>query len=111
MKKTIADKLDPFTFGDSKAALTLVKILEESKSSKALSKVSRYWNQYTFCARKLSESNLDKEMFIKMIKMLTKEHLSRLETFDFGIENPKVKSFLRNIIETKKKKFINKRYS
>ena len=91
-------EIDPYTYGNSDAAVTLTRIL--NKNSKCIKYVSRTWADYT-----LGMNNLDKmESPIKSYLMTVwEEHfISIISNSDKMPED--VKSYFLNIIKARRSK-------
>lgn len=94
--------LDPFTFGNSKAATTLVDILNEIDSEKVTQKVSGFIVRYHSLIKHVEDIKDPTTRSIVGYMFIEKINNSTLEVPD------KVKSFMKNVVIGKiKDKLIN----
>lgn len=94
--------LDPFTFGNSKAATTLVDILNEIDSEKVTQKVSGFIVRYHSLIKHVEDIKDPTTRSIVGYMFIEKINKSTLEVPD------KVKSFMKNVVIGKiKDKLIN----
>jgi len=87
-------KLDPYTFGDSKAAVNLAEILSQSGYEKYLSRVSTKYSRFCECMNATSEiRNMSFRSFLcKLIMMDAREKVGKMKIPE------EVKSHLLNIM-------------
>ena len=85
--------LDVGTFGGSRAAVTLVKILANDPIS--VKKVGKLWGIYSTGIRQINENIKDPQIWGKLIALWRDTYLRKVEASDIIAES---KSYLKNLI-------------
>ena len=91
--------LDPRTFGGSRAAEVLVEILK-THDFKTIRKIGRFWSYYTETLSELTK--LNSKVAIRISGVVYHKAITDTDVFSSDI-----KTFLRNIVSTKYKIFLN----
>ena len=95
----VSMELDPNTFGDFKAAVVLVDMLNEINDRKLTASVARNWTSYCNC---LAQIKTLKEYQVCLAGLLRKSYIEKIEKSDYP---QLIKTYFINIISSKFKVF------
>lgn len=93
--------MDYYTYGENEfAAILLSKIIAEKNDPKYARKVGRMWIGFTNGLKQIKDSNIQKNMKIRLMRVWTNEHISACRKCN--VPNV-IRSFLENIMSAKLK--------
>lgn len=99
-------KLDYYTFGNSKAEVTLVKILMQKNNKWQIRFVSKFLNFYNKKLRMLQSLPLDRKTKLFLFELIREHSYKNIDESNLAKEEPEITTYLKNCLTKRLRNFL-----